>query len=170
MASVAIPIEVGYFALCVGDICSQRFLVASSLLLFFGDRREERPKRFAPRPGFTSARRQRRIGAGCRGAPIENVVEAAFLIAREPGERYRPCLLAGLKAGQASDASRHNTLLDGLDQRIDARRRSITSGDLVETAIGDRDMPAPDAQWPHDGPAYAIEHYLRADDPVRKGD
>lgn len=74
-----------------------------------------------------------------------------------------------MKAGQARDARCHNALLDGLDQRIDACRRAIAGSDLIEVAVGDRDMPAPNAQRPHDCPAHAVEHHLRADDPVRKG-
>ncbi len=29
-------------------------------------------------------------------------------------------------------------------------------------------MPAPHSEWPHDSPAHAVEHHLRANDAIRK--
>lgn len=170
LLSTAIPIEVGRFPLRIGDFSSRRFLCASGLLLLFRDGQQERSKRFAPWPDLASACRKRGIGAGCGRTPIEDVVKAAFLIASQPGESDRPCFLPRLEASQSRNVRRQDGLLDRLDQWIDACRRTIACGDLVEVAVGDRDMPATDAQRSHDGPTYPVEHHLRADNPVRKGD
>src|SRR5690606_11985773 len=111
----------------------------------------------------------RGIGIRRSRSPVQDVIEAAFLITGQPGESDGPNLpLLPMPRDQVGQLCRQNGLFYGVQKGLDSRGCRFTRCKLVQVPIGNRQMPASAAQWPDDGPAGTVEHDLRADQSVRE--